>query len=206
MKVRHRGTDGQGKQQGLLPLRPLMPVSVREPGAHFRAGGGGPIHLLDHAHDWRCGTSFIFLKSYLWNHIAFPEKAQPQVAAGSWSTWTGWTGCSVTCDSGTRVRHRSCQNGTCHEGMANSEEACNLGPCSNYKRHIIDVDFKTLRRICRERGIQATRRHLGILDCLDFLLRHLRIRDQDEAQGLSARVPMPGAVRITRGLQSGSMR
>ena len=68
------------------------------------------------------------------------------MAAGSWSTWTGWTGCSVTCDSGTRVRHRSCQNGTCHEGMANSEEACSLGPCSNYKKQIIDVDFKTLRK------------------------------------------------------------
>ncbi len=63
LKVRHhRGTDGQGKQQGLLPLRPLMPVPVREPGAHFRADGGGPIRLLDHAHDWRCGTSFILKK------------------------------------------------------------------------------------------------------------------------------------------------
>ena len=183
-----------------------MPVSVREPGAHFRTGWGGPIHLLDHAHDWRCRSSFI-KKTIFRILLLFQKRLSPK-----WRQDPGQPG-----PAGPAALSRATPEPGSGTGLARTEPA--MRGWRIWRRHaiwdravitknikLICVDFKTPRKICRERRIQATRRHLGILDCLDFLLRHLRIRDQDEAQGLSARVPMPGAVRITRGLQSGSMR
>ena len=54
---------------------------------------------------------------------------------GGWSEWGNWTECSVTCEGGTRMRSRVCDNPTtegaganCAGNITNIEE-CNTQRC-----------------------------------------------------------------------------
>ena len=43
----------------------------------------------------------------------------------SWGGWGSWSGCSETCQGGTRFRRRNCRNGNICEGANNQVEFCN---------------------------------------------------------------------------------
>lgn len=49
----------------------------------------------------------------------------------SWTPWNQWSSCSVTCDSGSRVRNRVCTNGIAGEtgcpGPDQQDDICILG-------------------------------------------------------------------------------
>ena len=54
---------------------------------------------------------------------------------GGWTTWSDWSACPVTCDSGLQKRHRSCTNPTplrqgnhCF-GDAMDVQLCKEKPC-----------------------------------------------------------------------------
>ncbi|XP_019614624.1 PREDICTED: coadhesin-like [Branchiostoma belcheri] len=58
------------------------------------------------------------------------------VIDGGWSVWGPWSGCSVTCESGTQTRDRTCTNpapangGVGCDGLAEETQACDTGvPC-----------------------------------------------------------------------------
>ncbi|KAL4222957.1 A disintegrin and metalloproteinase with thrombospondin motifs 14 [Mactra antiquata] len=53
----------------------------------------------------------------------------------SWSSWSHWTSCSVSCNMGTITRHRTCnQHGStdsCHGNKTETHE-CSTGPCAEW--------------------------------------------------------------------------
>ena len=55
---------------------------------------------------------------------------------GSWSNWSEYTACSVTCGDGVSVRTRTCSNpapahgGRSCDGEAREEKKCNMPPCA----------------------------------------------------------------------------
>lgn len=55
------------------------------------------------------------------------------VVHGSWTEWTPWNNCSVSCGGGTHWRTRLCQGiafgGKGCEGVAAQQEACNSLEC-----------------------------------------------------------------------------
>ncbi|XP_019643716.1 PREDICTED: coadhesin-like [Branchiostoma belcheri] len=57
------------------------------------------------------------------------------VVDGGWSSWGGWSSCSVTCGSGSQSRHRTCTNpapaygGANCAGSAQETRQCNAGSC-----------------------------------------------------------------------------
>ena len=54
---------------------------------------------------------------------------------GGWSTWSSWGSCSTTCDLGTTLRTRQCNNPTPSSygmncsGTFTEEKPCNAGSC-----------------------------------------------------------------------------
>ncbi|XP_052787258.1 properdin-like [Mya arenaria] len=54
---------------------------------------------------------------------------------GGWSSWQSWTPCSVTCEGGLGMKHRSCSDpmpsliGKYCEGISEMFEICNNVPC-----------------------------------------------------------------------------
>ena len=55
------------------------------------------------------------------------------VSVGTWTEWIEWSDCSVTCDSGTRTRTRTCEGPGACDGQDNETEDCNLTDCSKQK-------------------------------------------------------------------------
>ena len=71
-----------------------------------------------------------FSKAFMsWNGFFFSS------VNGSWSQWSSWQPCSVTCGEGNRVRFRTCSNpapkwnGMDCPGTNISTESCNLHEC-----------------------------------------------------------------------------
>lgn len=60
---------------------------------------------------------------------------QSVLVNGSWTEWSTWDGCSVSCGDGTSKRNRSCTNpppqydGLECEGADNETKHCNLANC-----------------------------------------------------------------------------
>ncbi|XP_066930663.1 coadhesin-like [Clytia hemisphaerica] len=55
---------------------------------------------------------------------------------GGWSSWSGFSSCTLSCGSGTQYRTRACDNpssqygGKYCEGYEREEKSCNINPCS----------------------------------------------------------------------------
>uniref|UniRef100_A0A7M5UY58 Uncharacterized protein n=1 Tax=Clytia hemisphaerica TaxID=252671 RepID=A0A7M5UY58_9CNID len=55
---------------------------------------------------------------------------------GGWSSWSGFSSCTLSCGSGTQYRTRACDNpasqygGKHCEGHEREEKSCNINPCS----------------------------------------------------------------------------
>lgn len=47
---------------------------------------------------------------------------------GSWSSWLGWSSCSVTCGGGLQTRTRTCVGSGC-TGQSRQSRSCNTGGC-----------------------------------------------------------------------------
>lgn len=71
---------------------------------------------------------------------------------GNWTMWTNWTGCSKSCDNGTRFRIRECANPAPSFGGDNctrldgtmaleelSTERCNTDPCFRKLSQLIQI-------------------------------------------------------------------
>lgn len=50
---------------------------------------------------------------------------------GTWTEWSFFSGCSVTCDSGWKLRTRSCPTNNC-VGDSEQRETCYVGKCSSW--------------------------------------------------------------------------
>ena len=48
-----------------------------------------------------------------------------------WSSWSPWDDCSVTCNSGTRTRIRTCDGGNTCPGKATESNICKTVNCTN---------------------------------------------------------------------------
>lgn len=51
------------------------------------------------------------------------------IMIGTWSEWSSFSACSRTCNGGTQVRTRTCQNGDACEGQNSQERSCNTEDC-----------------------------------------------------------------------------
>ena len=60
---------------------------------------------------------------------------QSTTAEGTWSSWSAWTICTKSCDTGLSTRHRSCNNGQC-QGFDRQQQLCNEQSCSRVVRLI----------------------------------------------------------------------
>ena len=56
-------------------------------------------------------------------HVLIIYKCE-NVYTGTWSAWTQWSSCSVTCGSGSQTRTRTCQGGNC-AGRSSETRVCN---------------------------------------------------------------------------------
>uniref|UniRef100_A0AC35F9K7 Uncharacterized protein n=1 Tax=Panagrolaimus sp. PS1159 TaxID=55785 RepID=A0AC35F9K7_9BILA len=52
------------------------------------------------------------------------------LSTGSWSGWSAWGQCSMSCGAGVKRRTRHCQGGSC-PGNYRESVICNEGPCAN---------------------------------------------------------------------------
>ena len=86
----------------------------------------------------RCGSAY-FTSFTSDHHLMFGdthpvlgERLIPVDFASTFTTWTEWTACSVTCGDGIRTRSRTCQSFCSSVTVAdtNESEACNLEYCS----------------------------------------------------------------------------
>ncbi|CAH1241590.1 SEMA5A [Branchiostoma lanceolatum] len=83
----------------------------------------------------------------------------PCTANSTWSCWSEWSHCSVSCDGGTRFRTRTCFGmGQC-EGDRRKEETCSAHPCLingwRHWSHWSPCDEAGLRRRTRECGEES---------------------------------------------------
>lgn len=59
----------------------------------------------------------------------------PPSSASSWSSWGSWGECSSTCQGGTRMRQRTCQNGNSCPGASIEVVYCNSNvPCGSQRK------------------------------------------------------------------------
>ncbi len=65
----------------------------------------------------------------------FAEDQLNLLAAVEWASWGSWSGCSQTCQGGTRFRRRNCQNGNVCNGTSIDVEFCNHDvPCTGISK------------------------------------------------------------------------
>ncbi|KAH9494716.1 Adhesion G protein-coupled receptor B1 [Bulinus truncatus] len=111
-------------------------------GAHW--GEWGPLSPCSTT----CGSGFM-TKERLWIHdpadvrkekftstqmfSCVNEKHPTCPVDGQWTDWSGWSGCTKACGSGTRDRTRDCYGvlfgGKYCEGKSSQKEDCNRDPC-----------------------------------------------------------------------------
>ena len=48
---------------------------------------------------------------------------------GSYTDWTAWTACSVSCGQGSKLRMRACFGGSCTGGDGTEVESCGTIDC-----------------------------------------------------------------------------
>ena len=64
--------------------------------------------------------------------------------ASSWATWGSWSECSATCQGGTQIRHRTCQNGNYCPNADFQVQYCNSKiPCSSRSKHSLYLNWMT---------------------------------------------------------------
>ena len=49
--------------------------------------------------------------------------------SGTWSQWSGWSDCTMTCNGGTQTRSRTCMGGTGCNGTNIETRNCNTQSC-----------------------------------------------------------------------------
>jgi len=83
----------------------------------------------------------------------------------TWSAWSGFSGCSVSCGTGTRTSYRNCTratgssggDATCN-GSSINVTTCNAGPCPADGAWTDFSEYSTCSSICSP-GLQASRRN-----------------------------------------------
>lgn len=69
----------------------------------------------------------------LHDHLQIIQSCALQIVDGTWSEWSAWGFCSVTCNAGLQWRNRSCDGtkygGDDCAGAANESRVCSTGPC-----------------------------------------------------------------------------
>lgn len=66
--------------------------------------------------------------------------------AGVYGQWTAWGACSQSCNSGTKIRTRTCQGGFGCSGVDRNVETCNEIPCSGLYFAIICLKNSLLHK------------------------------------------------------------
>ena len=70
------------------------------------------------------------LNELLLLNIVFPLSVAC-LSGSSWAEWGSWSGCSTTCQGGTRLRRRQCSNGNDCTGSNVEVQYCNSDiPCN----------------------------------------------------------------------------
>ena len=66
--------------------------------------------------------------------------------ASSWASWGSWSECSATCQGGTQIRHRTCQNGNYCPNAGFKMRYCNSKiPCSSRSKHSLYLKVDDIR-------------------------------------------------------------
>ena len=87
-------------------------------------------------------SSTIFTTSNLF--LIPPHPPYSFSLASSWATWGSWSECSATCQGGTQIRHRTCQNGNYCPNADFQVQYCNSKiPCSSRSKHSLYLNWMT---------------------------------------------------------------
>ncbi|XP_060570519.1 thrombospondin-2-like isoform X2 [Ruditapes philippinarum] len=96
---------------------------------------------------------------------------EPCAVNGQWSDWSAWGNCSVTCENGTRTRHRECTDpGPQFGGMNCTGDTLEIEECSSQPcpvdgewcwRQVIECSYSSYYRQYRNNGYGYERTTCG---------------------------------------------